>query len=428
MSRMRAWRDRWVARWYFPYFLERKERRIGTGSGRLSRPFVRVAVGALGVSVAAMVVALSVAKGFQREIGERTVGFVGHIQVVNLDMNASYEQRPIVRQQPFLPAVRNLPGVLSVGAFGVKAGIVKTADQMQGCVLKGVDSTRDLDFFTKYLQRGHLPDFTGVEPSLETMISESFAKALFLDTGQDVVVYFVERPPRVRKFHIVGVYDTQMHEFDMTYLYCDLRHIQQLNDWGADRVGGYEVRVGELEDLDRVYGQVEDLCTNELQPDGTLLQAVDVREKYSTIFDWLALQDINVAVLLTLILLVAGVNMVTALLILILERTWQIGLLKALGATNGQIRRLFLLKALRILIWGLVIGNAVGVGICLAQHYWHFARLNPEEYYMDHVPVLVQGGMVLLVNAGVVLVTLLMLLIPSGLLARVSPVEAMRME
>ena len=161
MGRTQAWRDHWVATWYFAYFLERKERRIGKGSGRLSRPFLRVAVGALGVSVAAMVVALSVAKGFQREIGERTVGFVGHIQVVNLDMNASYEQRPIARQQPFLPAVRSLPGVLSVGAFGVKAGIVKTADQMQGCVLKGVDSARDLHFFFQVSTARPLTRFYG---------------------------------------------------------------------------------------------------------------------------------------------------------------------------------------------------------------------------------------------------------------------------
>lgn len=415
--------------WQFPLFVALGGQRDATvGRGRLSKPFLRIAMAAVTISVAAMLIAFAVARGFQREVGARTLLFAGDIQLVNLDANASYEQRPIARAQSFLPALRKMKGIRTVEPFAVKAGIIKTKEQMQGCVLKGVEIPDALNDFLPFLVRGRLPQQPEDEEDEcdEVMISAYMANLLQLDTGKALVMYFVQQPPRVRRFDIVGVYDTQMREFDAMYVLGDLRHVQALNEWDESQIGGYEVRVNGLQDLATLFPEVEGLCAYGLQQDGTLLRVVDAREKYASIFDWLALLDTNVIVLLTLMLAVAGVNMVTALLILILERTQEIGLLKALGATGRQLRTLFVIRATRILLWGLCAGNAVGLGILLMQRQFKFVRLDPSEYYIDHVPVEMGLGAWAAINGITLAVTLVVLLVPSGLVARVSPGESMR--
>ncbi len=409
--------------WQFPLFMAWRRSVREAGKAHVGTPYMRIAIVAVALSVASMLIALAVGSGFQEAVRARVVGVVGDVQVVRLDGNASVEQKPILRQSVSVEELAELEGVVSVTPFCLKPGIIKTDSDMQGCVLRGVDSTTDLSFYSEFLIRGRLPDYTGSRAGKDVLISELMARALRLDTGSSLVVYFVEQPPRVRKFRVVGIFDTQFQEFDKTYVLCDLRHIQRLNHWTPEQIGGYEVHVQGFEDMGRVFDEVAELCAYKLQEDGTGLRVVDVRDKYSSLFDWLALQDMNVLVLLILMLSVAGVNMITALLILILERTKTIGLLKALGASNGQVRAVFLLQAVRILLWGLSIGNAIGLALYWSEAKWEWVKLNPAEYYVDHVPVELGFPTWLLVSLGTFVLILALLLIPAGLIARISPSE-----
>lgn len=414
--------------WAFPTLMARYMHSGKSATDRLSRPFLKIAITAVAISVAAILIALAVARGFQREIAHRAVGFVGHIQLLNLDANTSYEQHPIAREQDFLPTLRAQSFVRSVQPFALKPGILKTQDQMQGCVLKGHDSTVDLSFFSPFILRGRLPDFSTENASQEVMISQRIASALQLDTGDALTMYFVQQPPRARRFRITAIFDTQFQEFDETYIYADLRHIQSLNGWGDTLVGGYEVRVERLESLDEAYEFAHDLCGFTMQEDGTFLRIVDVRDKHTALFDWLALLDMNVLILLVLMLAVASVNMITALLIQILEKTRTIGLLKALGAQTSQIRALFILHSMRILGWGLLWGNIVGLGFSFLQWHFKWIKLDAAEYYMEHVPIFLDLPTTLWVNVLTAIITVFVLLVPSALIARVSPSESIRFE
>lgn len=410
----------------FPLYFARHTRQGKRSKSSVSRPFMGIATAAVAVSVAAMLLAFAVSRGFQHEVALRATGFVGHVQIVNLDANNSFEQRPIAREQPFLPQLQTIRHLEAVEPFAIKPGILKTPGDMQGCVLKGLDSTADLSFFKRFLVRGHLPALNTPQASGDVLISQTIAEALRLDTGESLTMYFVQQPPRVRRFRIVGIFNTQFQEFDATYIYGDLRHIQALNGWTPQQIGGYQLRVDDLANIDAVYEQLQELTLGALQSDGSLLHIVDVREKHAALFDWLALLDMNVLILLLLMLAVAGVNMSCALLILILEKTKTIGLLKALGASTQQIASIFLLQASRILLRGLLVGNALGLTIALGQKYGQFVKLDPEEYYMDHVPILLEWQTALGINLVTMVATLLILLLPAMLIARVSPSETIR--
>ncbi len=416
--------------WRLPLFLQHfNHTAAGSGRGLFAHPYMRIAVVAVAISLAAMEVSISVSRGFQQEITQRVVGFLGHLQLVSLDRNASYEQAPVDIIANLAEELSDLPAITRISPFAQKPGIVKTKSDMQGCVLKGYADTEDLAYFRTYLTRGHLPhldSLTRGEGISEVLISQFFCRTLGLDTGGRMTVYFVEQPPRVRQFRIVGVYETQFENFDKTYIFTDLPALQSLNGWEASQVGGYELRLRSLADLEQMREEVEERELGRIQRDGTMLRVVDVRESHTALFDWLALQNINVLVLFVLMLLVAGVNMISVLLILVLEQTRTIGLLKAFGAEGRQLSLLFLLYAARILGYGLLLGNLLGLTLCYSEWRWHWLRLSPAEYYVDYVPVELNLWVFLSVNLGTVVITLLLLLGTTRVIGRIAPSEAIK--
>lgn len=416
------------ASWGFPRFVAS---RLQAGAGqthRLSKPFLRIAIAAVAISVSAMLISVAVARGFQKAIASRATLFVGHVQVVSMDGNASLEQKPIKRSSRLEADLRDVPSLRALQRFALKGAVIKTRESMQGCVVKGVDSSMDWSLLQPFMVRGRTPNFTDSVHFNEALIAEVTAQRLNLDTGQQLTIYFVQNPPRVRQFRIVGIYATQLTDFDSRYVFAHLSYIQRLNGWTPTQIGGYEMHVQHMRSTDGAVAAVLDAVDANLEREGTLLRVVDVRDKYSSLFGWLDLLDVNVAVLLTVLLSVAGINMITALLILILERTRMIGLLKALGARNRQLRAIFIMQAAYILAWGLFIGNAVGIGLLMAQQQWAFARLNPEDYYIDHVPVSLSFPIMLTVNVVTVAVTIAMLLGPSAIIAKMNAGESARFE
>lgn len=416
------------ANWGFPHFISSRLQANGGAGHRLSRPFLRIAIVAVAISVSAMLISVSVARGFQKAIAMRATLFVGHVQVVNLDGNASLEQVPITRNAVLEADLRKIHSLRALQCFALKGGVIKTQESMQGCVVKGVDESMDWSLLDPFIVRGRCPNFRAPNGVKEAIIPEAIATRLNLDTGQRLTVYFVQDPPRVRQFNIVGVFSTQLTDFDARYVFAHLSHLQRVNGWDSTQIGGYELHVQGMGDADGAVEAAFDAVNDNLEREGKLLRIVDVRDKYASLFGWLDLQDVNVAVLLTVLLAVAGVNMITALLILILERTRMIGLLKALGARNRQLRTIFIMQAAHILLWGLLIGNIIGCGLIAAQQRWVFVKLNPEDYYIDHVPVLLSVPLVLAVNAVTIIVTVAMMLGPSGIIAKMNAGESARFE
>ena len=413
--------------WRLPFFLQRVHSDdVTTQRKFFSHPYTPIAVIAVCISLAAMIVSLNVSRGFQREISNRVVGFLGHLQLVSLDRNASYEQHPVDTIAGLTAELSHLKAISRISTFAQKPGVVKTASDMQGCVVKGYGQSKDLIYFADYLRRGRLPNLDSVGEQHEVLISEFFCRTLGLDTGKRMTVYFVEQPPRVRQYRIVGVYETKFESFDKTYLFTDLASVRTLNGWSDSQVGGYEIRLRNLQALDATKEEVEELELGRIQSDGTMLRVVDVRDTHAALFDWLSLQDINVIVLFTLMLLVSGVNMISVLLILILERTRMIGLLKAFGAASRQLRLLFLLYTFRPLGYGILCGNLLGMGLSFSQYYWRWIHLSPSEYYVDYIPVELNFWTLLLVNLGTLLVTLGLLLLTTRTIERISPSESLR--
>lgn len=367
-----------------------------------------------------MFVAIAILTGFQKEVREKVIGFGAHIQISHYDENSSLETKPISMHQDFYPSLETARGIRHIQVYATKAGIIKTADQIQGIVLKGIGPDYDHSFFTNKMISGHFLHLSDTGKSNDVLISKYLASLLKLRLNDDIRMYFISGTTTLgRKFHIAGIYETGLEEFDKVYVFCDIKHIQKLNNWQPDEVGGFEVILNDFKDLDKmgkfVYSKI-----------GMTLDAKTIRDLYPQIFDWLDLQDINVLIILILMILVSGITMISVLLILILERTNMIGILKALGMSNGGIRRVFLLNAAYIIGQGLFWGNLVGATLCILQQKYGIITLPQESYYVSVVPVNLDSMNILLLNAGTLIVCLAMLLLPSFVTSRISPVRAIR--
>jgi len=403
------------------YFIAKRLFTAKEKNNRYTKPILRIAILAIALSVAVMLLSITVLTGFKNEISSKIIGFGSHITITNFTNNQSYESEPIELNQEFYPSITKQKGIKHIQTFATKAGIIKTEDEILGMVLKGISSDFDPSFFEKNIVEGQVPTYNDTLTSNKVMISKSVADILQLNLGEKLIMYFVEKPPRVRKFEIAGIYETGFADFDDLIIMSDIRHIQKLNGWENNQVGGFEILIDNFDELDEITAKVyEKIPYN--------LNAQSIKEKNPQLFDWLDLQDINVRVILILMLIVGGVNMVTALLILILERTRLVGILKALGATNWSVRKVFLYNAVYLILKGLFWGNIIGLGIAFLQYKFQFISLDPSIYYMSTVPIHFNLMHILMLNLGTLLVCWLILIIPSIIITKITPVKAIRFE
>lgn len=394
-------------------------KRITFSSKRtFSKLIVRIAILGIMLGLAVMILAVAIVKGFKSEIREKVRGFSGDIQVTRLDLNSSYENSPFVIEAGKLKNITSQAGISYVQPFATKPGIITTNEEVEGVVLKGVDSSYNWNYFKNTLVEGNVIDFSDSTKSAnQILISKYTADRLNLKVGDDFLMYFIENSLRKRKFVISGIYSLGVEEVDKTFVIGDLALIQNLNKWDSSQVGGYELRVNEFEDLDKTANLIDDMI-------GIDLTSYTVKQYYPTIFEWLSLLDVNTQVILILMMAVAVINMISALLIMILERTNMIGILKALGSTNWKVRKIFLYNATYLIGFGLFLGNILGIGLGLFQSITHFFKLDQASYYISFVPVQLEWQDIVLLNAGTLLISVVVLLVPSLLVTRISPLKA----
>jgi lipoprotein-releasing system permease protein len=409
-----------------PYFIAERlirGRREGTS---FSRPINVIAVIGIATGLAVMILAVSTLTGFKKAIREKVVGFGSNIQILNFDSNLSLETVPISDTQQFIPAIKKIQGIKHVQVFATKAGIIKTNDEIQGVVLKGIGSDYDWSYFKSNLVEGSVISVTDSGRTDKVVISRKISDMLKLRTGDSFVMHFIQDPPRMRKFTVSGIYETSLEEFDMMYVFCDIGHIKKLNGWSDDMVSGFEIFIDDFDRLDEMTLAVRDAIGYKLTEEETKFKVVSIRSKYPQIFDWLNFQDINVIIIIILMLVVAGFNMISGLLILILEKTNMIGVLKALGSDDVTIRRVFLYQAAYLIGKGLLWGNIIGIGLSFFQLKTGLVTLDPTSYYIKTVPVNLVLSHILLLNTGTMAAIIIMLLVPSQLISRITPVKAIR--
>jgi lipoprotein-releasing system permease protein len=403
------------------YFIAKKFFTAKKKNNSYTKPILRIAILAIALSVAIMLISIMVVTGFKDDISSKIIGFGSHITISNFTNNQSYQSEPISINQQFYPSMHAVRGIKNINVFATKAGIIKTADEIHGVMLKGVASDYDWTFFNDNLVAGEVLNLYDSIKSNDIMISEEVSKLLELDLSDDLVMYFVQNPPSVRKFNIKGIYNTAMIEFDELYVLADIKHIQALNSWDDTLVGGFEITINNFDDLEQITQMVYEQIPYDLN-------AQSIKEGNPQIFDWLELQDVNVKVILILMLIVGVINMITALLILILERTRLIGILKALGATNWSVRKVFLYTAINLIFKGLLLGNAIAFIFALVQNKFLLIRLDPAIYYMNTVPFNFNFIHILMLNFGTVIICSLILIIPSIIITKITPIKAIRFE
>jgi len=409
-----------------PYFIaERliKGRREGTS---FSRPINVIAIIGIAMGLAVMILAVAILTGFKEQIREKIVGFGSNIQILNLDSNISFETAPVRQGQEFVEKIRKFPGIKHIQVFATKAGIIKTDEDFQGVVLKGIGSDFDWSFFSSNMVDGRVFTVTDTARTDRVIISKKISDMLRLKTGDSFAMHFVQDPPRMRKFTISGIYETSLEEFDKIYVFCDIGHIKRLNGWDDDQISGFEVFIDDFDRLDEMTDAVRDAVGYKYKEGDEQFKITNIRSRYPQIFDWLNFQNINVIIIIVLMLIVAGFNMISGLLILILEKTNMIGVLKALGSDDVTIRRVFLYQAAYLISKGLLWGNVAGIGLALLQLKTGLISLDPSSYYIKTVPINLELSHILLLNAGTMAAIIFMLLIPSNLISRITPVKAIR--
>jgi len=402
------------------FFIAR--RLIKRNTGNFSDPIIRIAIIAVALGLIVMILAIAIIIGFKHEISSKVIGFGGHIQVSNFDNNYSYEVIPIEQDPALLKQLKSIPGVKHMQIFGNKPGIIKTENDIQGVVLKGIGRDFDWDFFKEKMINGSILQLSDTAISNDILISKKLASLLKLETGNDVRMYFIiDDLIRARRFTIKGIYETGLEDFDKMFVLCDIGQIQKLNSWESNQVAGFEILVNDLKNLDQVANEVYKFIPYDTN-------AQTIKEIYPQIFDWLKLQDMNVIIILTLMILVAIITMISALLILILERTNTIGLLKALGYKTWNIRKIFLIIASNIALKGIFWGNLIGLSLAFVQKYSGIIKLSQESYYVSVVPIQINFFYLLVLNIATLLITIMALVIPSVIISAISPVKAIRYE
>ncbi|MBS0011054.1 MAG: ABC transporter permease [Bacteroidales bacterium] len=402
-----------------------RERRKGMS---FSRPINRIVITGIALSIAVMILAFAILTGFKKEIRDKIAGFSGHIQVLNFDSNYSFETAPVASGQEFISRLENYKGLRNIHVFATKAGIIKTGENIQGVVLKGVSTDYDWTFFKKNLVEGSVLNLNDSSISNGVIISKVISDLLSLDIGDDFAMYFVQEPPRMRKLTVEGIYETSVESMDKIYVFGDIGHIRRLNGWDDGQVSGFEIFINNFNDIEMMTFAVRDAIGYKITEDQERLKVTNLKIKYPQILDWLNFQDTNVIIIVVLMLLVAAFTMISGLLILILEKTNMIGILKALGSDNRLIQKIFLNQASYIIATGLLWGNLIGYLLAVLQKKFEIIKLDPSSYYLTTVPVNIDILHFILLNTGTVFIILFMLLIPSRLVAAINPVKAIKFD
>jgi lipoprotein-releasing system permease protein len=394
---------------------------LSKDKSNFSRPVIRLAILSIALGLSVMILSVSIVVGFQKAVRQKVSSFDAHIQISGFSNNESYEQASISRDQEFLPAIAKIEGVKNIQVYAQKGGILKANKTIQGVMMKGVGSDYDWSNMEQWLIAGKIPIYNDSGRSKEIVISKNIANKIQLHVGDPVLMYFIQEPPRVRKFYISGIYHSGLEEFDSRYIIGDIQQIQKLNKWDKNQIAGFEVMIDNYDDMEEITAKVNDAI-------GYDLIAKNIRQRYPFIMDWLNLLDTNVYFILGLMVLISGITMMGTILILILEKTNMIGTLKALGSNNKSIRKIFIYNALYLIGSGLLLGNILGISLAAIQYFFKIIPLDPDTYYMDTIPIYLNFWYLLALNIGTILITTLMMLWPSHIVSRISPIKALRFD
>ncbi|WP_242920468.1 ABC transporter permease [Pontibacter liquoris] len=387
-------------------------------AGSFTSSVTKIAIISIAAGIAIMIVSFAILEGFRSEIREKIFSFGAHLQVSKYDTNNSYEGAPISKD---IGITDSIAGIKEIQGFARKTAIIKTQDEVLGVVLKGVDKDYDLQAMKQNLVAGKLLNFQDSAVSQQVLVSQTIADKLKLKVGDEAIFYFIQNPPRARKLQIEGIYKTGLEEFDEVFVIGDIRLIRQLNNWPDTLVGGVEIVLKDYNQIDQVADQVFDQMHYDLQLE-------KITDRHAQLFDWLKLLQKNVVIFLVLIIFVATFNMVSTVFIMIIERINMIGVLKAVGATDAQIRKVFYFRGLNLTLKGMFWGNLIGLSFCAIQYYFKVIPLDPENYYMDTVPISWNFSMIVVLNLITLLLTMLAILIPAATVARIKPVKAIKFD
>jgi lipoprotein-releasing system permease protein len=399
----------------FPYFVSQRIQNTKTSS--FSGTVTKIGVGSIAVGLAVMILAFAILFGYKNAIYQKLFSLTGHVSVTKFSSNESYEDYPITKETDLFKRYKQVPEISHLQTVINKSGILKTRQDILGVIMKGISKDFDFERFSPNIVEGQQIDLRDSVSSKDILISRIIANKLQLKVGDSPIIYFLNAPDRPRKLNIKGIYETGLEEFDKNLIVGDIRLIQRINGWGADSVGSYEIYVKNFEQLDATVKVVQD----KLQPD---MKLEKITNTFGGLFDWLNMMDRNIVIFLTLILFVASFNMISILLVLMLERTPMIGVLKALGGNDWQIRKIFLWSGFQMIFKGLIYGNILGVGICLLQKTYKIIPLDPASYYINTVPITLNWGVILLLNLATVSLVILVLIIPTFVITRIEPVKA----
>jgi lipoprotein-releasing system permease protein len=391
----------------------------------ISAPIIKIAITAIAIGMIMMIISVATGIGLQQKIRQKISAFNGHIIISNYTDNQSdVSTDPVSIHQDFYPKFKNIEGIQHVQAVASKAGIIRTETAFEGILFKGVGKDYDWKNIEEYIVAGRIPNLSN-ELNNEVIISEFLANRLNLKLGQSFNTFFMKeertKMPRLRRFKIVGVFNSGFQEFDATYLIGDIRHLQIINKWRPDEVGSFEVFIDD-------FSKIKEKAQEVYNESSSTLNAQPITDKYFYIFEWLHLFDFNILVILVIMIIVATINMVVALLVLILERTQMIGILKSQGANNWTIRKIFLYNAAYLIVRGVFWGNLIGIGLIAIQHFFGVIQLNPESYYVNTAPVYFNIWYILALNLGTIFICLLVLLIPSYIITKISPAKTIRFD
>jgi lipoprotein-releasing system permease protein len=388
----------------------------------------RIAVFSVALSVAVMIVATSVLSGFKIQLKEKISGFNAHLRIANLDSNYSFDTPPIRNDYDFYGSIVALPEVLHIQQYAYKGGIIRANSDIQGVVLKGVGTDFDWSFFKQYMVDGDVFSVNDSATSNSVIISESLSKLLNLKTGDSFEMYFVQENVRQRRFTIVGLYNTYFEEMDKTFVICDIRHIRRLNRWNDSQVSGMEIMLHNPDNMDKAYEKIDNIAGYLTFDDGSRLEVTTLRNAFPEIFNWLAILDMNVLIILIIMIVVAGFNMISGLLIMLLEKISMIGILKSMGMTDFSIRKIFIYRSSMIVLRGLAYGNILGLSLCVLQYCFGIIHLNPENYFFSTAPVNINLLNVILLNICSFMFIILSQMIPTMVISRISPDKIIRKE